>query len=74
MDSFMKALVNGTPVSKEDTESFFYNICDREHSTCNSDCPVFAITNSVPNKSNSRYGCDCFKDGKAMIKYLKTNS
>ena len=52
-------------------EEFLYETCEREHSSCNNDCPVYESNVGVPNESNSKRGCDCFKDGKKMLKFLK---
>jgi len=71
MDSFIESLINGQLPSKQDINNFFYEICDREHASCNPECPVYAINNKVPNDSKSRSGCDCFKNGEAMIKFLR---
>lgn len=63
-------------VTKDMIHNALYDICDRVHSHCNSDCPVYAINNQVPDTANDfkvNRGCDCFKSGAAMIKYIKEN-
>ena len=52
-----------------------YNICDNEHHSCNENCPVYSLNgNTVPdtvNDFNKNRGCDCFKNGKAMQKFIE---
>ena len=49
-----------------------YDICDSVHASCDSECPVYAKNGGVVNPT-SKYGCSCFKDGRAMLLFLKNN-
>ena len=64
-------------VSDENLKSELYEICEREHSSCNSDCPVYRLNgNSVPNTMpfEQNRGCDCYKNGSEMLKFIRTNA
>ena len=71
MDTFIQKLITGEKMTDRIIADHLYEICDREHSSCNSECPVYAVTNSVPNKKKSPYGCDCFKHSDDMLQYLR---
>lgn len=45
-------------------------LCDENHSCDCSECPVYQCNAVVPNKENSRWGCDCFKNGEKMRQYI----
>ena len=48
-----------------------YEICERVHSSCDSDCPVYVENGySIPWNS-SKSNCTCFKDSKKMLEFLK---
>ncbi len=69
-------LIRGEKITDEDIENELYEICDRVHSSCDNECPVYkknggALTNGKNWEENR--GCDCFKNGKAMLKYLREN-
>lgn len=62
--------------SKREREEELSEICERTHFSCDGNCPVFAVNNEVPDTAhdfNANRGCDCFKNGKAMLKFLKKN-
>lgn len=65
-------------ISDETLSNELYEICDRVHSSCNSDCPVYKINgNEVPDTANNfseNRGCDCFKSGKSMLDFLRTKN
>lgn len=68
----IEKLVRGEKVSKSEIASELYEICEREHSGCSDACPVYRLNHSeVPNKENTQWGCDTFKDGTAMYKFIK---
>jgi hypothetical protein len=76
MDSIiLEKLIKGEKIQQHDITEALHDICDDEHSSCNNNCPVFAANgSSVPDTVNDfdkNRGCDCFKDGKAMFKFLK---
>jgi len=60
-------------ITEDKVINTLYDICDREHACCNNSCPVYNVNNGIPNNNNSRYGCDCFKSGSSMLKFLKEN-
>jgi hypothetical protein len=55
-----------------------YEICDSVHSSCDSSCPVYRLNgNQVPDTANDfkvNRGCDCFKNGTAMLKFIRKKS
>ena len=54
-------------------KELLYEICDSEHSSCNSKCPVYKMTGTIPMGSEHE-DCICFKDGSKMLDYLKTKN
>ena len=47
------------------------------HSSCDSECPVYFLNgNEVPDTAKDfevNRGCDCFKSGSAMLKFIREN-
>ncbi len=71
-------LAKGEKITDEYLENELYNICDREHSSCNSECPVYYLNgNKVPDTVNNfsvNRGCDCFKSGKNMLNFIRSKT
>jgi hypothetical protein len=69
------ALATGKKIDDSDIASALYEVCDREHSSCNSDCPVYALNNlAAPNTKPGNRGCDTFKNGTAMLEFIREKS
>lgn len=55
-----------------------FEICDRVHSSCDSECPVYKINgNKVPDTANDfkvNRGCDCFKSGENMLAFIRSKN
>lgn len=68
-------LIRQEQVTDQDIADELYEICDRVHSSCDSDCPVYSINgNRVPDTANDfkvNRGCDTFKDGEAMLRFIR---
>ena len=62
-------VINDEAYTDKDIEDALYEICCEIHSGCHSECPVYAISNSIP--WNAFDICSCFKDGGAMLKYVR---
>jgi len=72
MDLIIK-LVKGIDITDQDLENELYQICDRVHSSCDSECPVYYLNNNeAPNTLPKNRGCDCFKNGRYMLEFIKT--
>ena len=73
--TLIEKLVHGIEISDFEINLELYYICDREHSSCNSDCPVFKLNFNKAPGSNKPFkenrGCDCFKDGREMYIFIK---
>ena len=71
-------MVLGKKIEDSDIYDALYDICDREHSSCNSECPVYAANgNAVPDAVhdfNINRGCDCFRNGKAMAEFIRSHT
>ena len=72
METFIEKIVLGKE-TEEDIWTELYEICDREHSNCNNNCPVYRLNGSqIPNTEKSKCGCDCFKNGDAMMSFIQS--
>lgn len=78
MEEIILSLALGKEVTEEQIKYALYEICDREHSSCNCNCPVYALNgNKVPDSCNDfdvNRGCDCFKSGNAMLNFIRNNA
>ena len=74
MDLLIK-LIRGETITETDITSELYEMCDRVHASCDSECLVYYLNgNEVPDTAKDfkvNRGCDCFKDGKAMLNFIK---
>ena len=66
--SLITKLITGQVISTSDIKSELCEICDREHSSCNEDCPVFANMTTI--ERNDPDFCQCHKDGKKMLEFI----
>lgn len=72
MNPLLRKAIEGKPVTQDDIEDELYEVCSSVHSSCNEECPVYAANgNRIPNKQRSMAGCDCFKNGAAMLRFLR---
>lgn len=75
MNSLLKKAVDRQPITDEDVIQELYRICCREHGSCNSDCPVYAVNGNqclgAGRPFDENHGCDCFKDGAKMLRFLR---
>jgi hypothetical protein len=75
MSELIIKLAKGEPVTDADIEYGLYEICDRVHSSCDYECPVYdlnggkTVNGDRPFEENR--GCDCFKSGKAMLAFIR---
>lgn len=68
MNELLIKLLNGVKPDAIDLHDELREICEEEHASCNSSCPVYAINyNTVPG---DELGCVTFKNGKAMMDFL----
>ena len=69
--------LDGSKVLHDEEEiENLYDICDSVHSSCDFNCPVFAINGARPGADRpwkENRGCDCFQDGKAMQEFILAN-
>lgn len=74
MEDLIVKLALGSKISDEDIENELYEICDRVHSSCDDSCPVFRLNGDKPPnvlEDGLEYGCDCFKNGKKMLEFIR---
>ena len=74
--SLVEKLARGEVPTDRDLAGELYEICDREHSSCNADCPVYRINGGPVNPDKpfeENRGCDCFKAGYAMLRFIREN-
>lgn len=68
----------GVTNKEEFIENELYEICSDEHAMCSDICPVYYLNgNAAPDTANDfkvNSGCDCFKNGKEMLKFIREHS
>lgn len=69
MNDILKKLIAGTEITDAEIANELYEICDRIHSSCNSECPIYAVNDSTPLTID--HACPCHKDGHAMLAFLR---
>jgi len=78
MEDLIVKLAMGQKISDDDIASGLYDICDNTHSSCDGGCPVYRLNGyAVPDTANDfnvNRGCDCFKDGQAMLEFIRSHS
>lgn len=61
--------------SDEELRKQLYKICYTVHlisNNCNNECPVYRMNGShTPNNLQTPDKCDCFKDGTAMLEFIR---
>lgn len=71
----IEQLVRDGKVSKKEIQNELYEICDRVHSSCTEECPVYRLNGGAAPGQNKPFeinrGCDTFKNGKAMYDFIK---
>ena len=75
MSDFIINIARGGKLTDADIAHELHEICDREHSSCNYDCPVWRLNGGRAPGSNKPFvqnrGCDTFKNGKAMLAFIR---
>ena len=74
MKAIIEKVARGITVTDRELADALYDICDSVHAHCNDECPVFkknggCVNPQRPFKENR--GCDCFKSGMAMLRFLR---
>lgn len=76
MNDIIIKLIKKEKILYKDITDALYEICDNTHSNCMGSCPVFDLNGGYPVNPDKGFkinrGCDCFKDGKAMLEFIKT--
>ena len=68
--SLIEKPINKEKITDKDIAEELYEICDRVHSSCYCECPIYEKFNEIPwNKEKDN--CKFFKDGKSMLKELR---
>ena len=75
MNALLAKALAGQPATDADIAESLFETCDNVHTGCDSTCPVYAANNNhVPNTTGNHGGCDCFKNGKAMLAFLRSHT
>ena len=76
--SLILKLAKGETITDEDLHQELYEVCDRVHSSCDSECPVYMLNGGeAPDTAKDfrvNRGCDCFKNGKSMLEFIREKS
>ena len=77
MDELLIKLAKGEKVTDELLEAGLYQVCEDVHASCNNGCPVYKLNgNKVPDTAKDfkiNRGCDCFKNGREMLKFIRNH-
>jgi len=71
-------LARGQKITDADIATELYEVCYSVHASCDNSCPVYSLNGGVqpgcekPFKANR--GCDCFKNGTAMMNFIRKKS
>jgi len=61
----------GTPDNVYDLENELRDVCVDVHGVDCNQCPVYECNNYIiPNDQETRWGCDCFKNGVKMRRII----
>ncbi len=71
MNEILMKLIQGQNVTDQEIQTELLEICERVHSSCDSECPVYAVNGSKIPWDKNLQNCICFKDGKAMYDFIK---
>ena len=71
MNELLRKAILGMMAKEEDIESALYDVCDEIHSGCDNNCPVYRLNGSAVPMNRDKSDCRCFKDGKAMLKFIR---
>ena len=78
MKSIIEKLVLSEEITPKDIQDELYEICDRVHASCDTECPVYRLNgNSAVGQDkpfSENRGCDCFKSGAAMANFILTHT
>ena len=64
MNDILMKLINGKNITDDDIANELYEICDRIHSTCSDECPIYKY-------AYNQSGCSCHKNGHKMLRILR---
>lgn len=65
-------VARGQKITDKDLVNELYEVCDMTHASCDSGCPVYRLNgNEAPHTEGEEYGCDCFKNGTAMLEFIR---
>lgn len=70
MNELLMKLVNGKQVTDKDIADELHDVCERVHSGCTSECPVFEKNHGIPWNEDST-NCMVFKDGYGMLEFMR---
>ena len=70
MNDFLKKAIFKEEITDEDLANELYDVCDRVHSSCNNDCPIYDMHWKVPVKEWD-WNCEYFKSGTKMLRAIR---
>jgi hypothetical protein len=74
MNKLLRKLINKKPFDDRDLADALYQICEDTHASCDNNCPVYELNHGCVGANKPfaiNCGCDCFKNGKAMLTFLR---
>ena len=70
-------LIKKEEVTRDELANELYEICDRTHAQCDTNCPIYRLYDGkVPedDKMGKIFGCNYFKDGHKMLAFIESQT
>lgn len=73
MEDLIVLVSKGKQVTEDSIKIELYEICNRVHSGCDDDCPVFRLNGSKIPGYEENEDCNCFKNGSKMLEFIRAH-
>jgi len=71
-NKIIEKLIRKEVITDEDLEDMLYEICDREHSSCNNDWPIYKKV--LTKKVKEDRSCPFHRKGRMMLEALREHN
>ena len=71
MTTILEKLIKKEPITDKDTENQLLEMCEREHSSCNNECLIYAKCCPKDKHNKKHWECPFFKSPNKMLIELR---